>query len=409
MRVVKRWAGSANVGNSNNSRMVSATGTNNNNNANNGNRFASDCIAIRCNTTINKSNLYTKGEIMQVIANVRNSHPVYGQNNKATVFNAVCTLQRLMEAENRCHRGVGYKNSVARYHMLAASKNYATLIELQNGTYQTQKGDNFEIYEPKHRIVTSTKYKDRIPQTSFILNYFYPVVVPNLINDNYTCLKGKGVDKARNKLKEMLRNAKPDDYVLKADIKDYFCSINHGIIAKELSNYIKDSWALDFFANVISANRQDVGITLGSEINQLSAVTFLNTLDHMLEGQYVRYMDDIVFIGSREAVTNAYKVIQGETARLGLSISKKKTYYQPVSRPIKFLGFTFLKHATGRITLKRIRSKYKAEKRRLKRMKNKGVSKDRIAEHYRCVRANMMKASRADIHELDIYYKEIMK
>ena len=342
---------------------------------------------------------------MQVIANVRNSHPVYGQT-EATA-KTVCNLQALMDAERRCHRGVGYKNSVARYHALAASKNYAVLQELLNGTYHTQQGDQFEIFEPKYRVVTSTKYKDRIPQTSFVLNYIYPNVVPHLIYNNFACLKGKGVDGARNALKEILRNANSTDYILKADLKDYFGSINHKLICEELSQYITGEWERSYFADVIGANSVDVGISLGSEINQLSAVAFLNRLDHLLVGQYVRYMDDMIYVGDREAVERAYRIICEETDRLGLRLSKKKTYFQPVTRPVRFLGFSFLRHPTGRITLKRLRDKLRNEKRKLKRMKKKGIPIERIEEHYRCVRANMKKGSRSDLRKLDHYYKEL--
>lgn len=119
---------------------------------------------------------------------VRNSHPAERQTETISKYD-VCNLSALMSAEERCHRGVGYKNSVSRYHMLALSKNYDTLQELINGKYKTQKGDNFEIFEPKHRTVTSTKYKDRIPQTSFVLNYIYPKVISKLIDNNFHVLK----------------------------------------------------------------------------------------------------------------------------------------------------------------------------------------------------------------------------
>ena len=40
------------------------------------------------------------------------------------------------------------------------------------------------VCKPKHRITVSAKYRDRVPQSSFITNYFYPNVVPNLIDAN---------------------------------------------------------------------------------------------------------------------------------------------------------------------------------------------------------------------------------
>ena len=82
---------------------------------------------------------------------VRNSHPVERQTETISKYD-VCNLSALMSAEERCHRGVGYKNSVSRYHMLALSKNYDTNQELINGEYKIQKGDSYEIYEPKSRL-----------------------------------------------------------------------------------------------------------------------------------------------------------------------------------------------------------------------------------------------------------------
>lgn len=68
---------------------------------------------------------------------------------------------------------------------------------------------------------------------------------------------------------------------------------------------------------------------------------------------------------------------------------------------------TLLRHPTGRITLKRLRDKLRNEKRKLKRMKKKGIPIERIEEHYRCFRANMKKGSRSDLRKLDHYYKEL--
>ena len=147
-----------------------------------------------------------------------------------------------------------------------------------NGKYKTQKGDSFEIFEPKHRTVTSTKYKDRIPQTSFVLNYIYPKVISKLIDNNFSCIKDRGVDAAREEFKRILHLHTPNDYVLKADLKGYFESINHQKLFDVMSEYINDIWAMEYYQDVINSNEQEIGITLGSEINQLSAVAFLNKL-----------------------------------------------------------------------------------------------------------------------------------
>lgn len=338
---------------------------------------------------------------------VRNSHPAERQTETISKYD-VCNLSALMSAEERCHRGVGYKNSVSRYHMLALSKNYDTLQELINGKYKTQKGDSFEIFEPKHRTVTSTKYKDRIPQTSFVLNYIYPKVISQLIDNNFSCIKDRGVDAAREEFKRILRLHTPNDYVLKADLKGYFESINHQKLFDVMSEYINDIWAMEYYQDVINSNEQEIGITLGSEINQLSAVAFLNKLDHMLDdGDYERYMDDFVYVGTKNECEEVLKIIEKITSSLGLTLSKKKTYIQPLKQPVKFLGFTFLLHDTGKITMKRCKDKLNNEKRKLRRMKKKNIPFDKIMEHYTCVRAVMKKGSRSGVVKLDRYFNNL--
>ena len=338
---------------------------------------------------------------------VRNSHPAERQTETISKYD-VCNLSALMSAEERCHRGVGYKNSVSRYHMLALSKNYDTLQELMNGKYKTQKGDSFEIFEPKHRTVTSTKYKDRIPQTSFVLNYIYPKVISQLIDNNFSCIKDRGVDAAREEFKRILRLHTPNDYVLKADLKGYFESIDHEKLFEVMSEYINDIWAMEYYQDVINSNEQEIGITLGSEINQLSAVAFLNKLDHMLDdGDYERYMDDFVYVGTKNECEEVLKIIEKITSSLGLTLSKKKTYIQPLKQPVKFLGFTFLLHDTGKVTMKRCKDKLNNEKRKLRRMKKKNIPFDKIMEHYTCVRAVMKKGSRSGVVKLDRYFNNL--
>ena len=342
-------------------------------------------------------------------ATVRNVYPGESQTETA-VQETVCNFSNLLLAEHRCHRSVGYKNSVSRFHMYVLSKTYELHRSLMNGSYHTQKGEKFEIFDPKYRIVTSTKYIDRIPQASFVVNFMYVDVIPNLISNNFACIKGKGVDNARETFKNILRNARMNDYCLCADLKGYFDSISHEDLLKEMNRYISDTWAFGYYADVVNSNGQLTGIGLGSEINQLSAVSFLNELDHLLDnGSYERYMDDFRYIGTKSECEQVLKLIEEECTRLHLTLSKNKTYIQPIKNPIKFLGFTFLKHPTGKITLKRIKSKLNNEKRKLRRMKNSKVAFRQVLEHYKCVRAAMNKGSRSGVVKLDRYFNKLFR
>lgn len=343
----------------------------------------------------------------------RNAYPVYGQieatESLATpVRDSVCSLTKILEAEKRTHRHVGYKNSVSRFHMLVMSKCNDLCNELISDTYRPVKGEKYEIFAPKYRVVTSSKYRDRIPQSSFIINYFYPVVIPWLIPYNCACIKGRGTDYAREKLKDILRKANPDDYCLKVDMKNYFASIRHDVLFDELSKRISDPWAMHYFMQTVNNTGGPVGLDLGSEVYQLSATSFMNRLDHVLDmGTYLRYQDDLVFIGCKRYCKIALSLVNCEADRLKIQISKKKTYIQPISRPIKFLGYSFMRHDTGRITMKRLPEKIRQERRRLRRMKSKGIPFERVAVHYEAVRASLKKGSRSDLVKMDRYFNNL--
>lgn len=340
----------------------------------------------------------------------RNTYPVQesGQT-EATVQKTVCGLNALLENEVQTHRRVGHKNSVSRFHMLTMSKCLKLSNQLMTGAYHPEKGEPHEVFEPKHRVTIASKYPDRVPQSSYVTNYYYKEVIPHLSEANCACMKGRGTDYARKRLKDILREAEPGDWCVKADMTGYFASIVHDFLVQELSQFITDSWALYFFKLIVENTRNPVGLDLGSEVYQLSATSYMNHLDHKLSdlGGYVRYQDDLLFVGSKERCLEALGLIRTEADRLGLTVSEKKTYLQPIRRPVRFLGYSFLRHETGRVTLKRLPEKVRRERRKLKRMKEKEVPIERIDAHYQSVRASMKKGSRSDLMKLDRYYKSL--
>lgn len=343
----------------------------------------------------------------------RNPHPVHesGQTQAtgSQLWESVCSLSNLLKAEKRCHRRVGYKNSVAKFNLLALTKCLEIKHELENGTYRTQLGAMFKVTYPKYREVRSTKYRDRIPQTSFVLNVYYPAIIPQLDPSNCACIKNRGVDFARRSFLEALRTCSTSDYCLKADIKSFFASIDHeSLFALMRKNFLKDERCFWLYKDVINCNGKPVGIDLGSEVDQLSATTFLHPVDILFCGwKYVRYADDIVVLGTKEECILARDMLQQALKELRLTLSVKKTYIQPVSRPISFLGFTYLLHPTGRITLKRKRDRLKSEIRRLRKMHQKNVPIDRVLAHLNSVRDLMTRGSRADLHRFDNLLKSL--
>lgn len=334
----------------------------------------------------------------------RNAHPVDRQT-KATDITSVCGLNALLEGEARAHRRVGYKNSVSRFHMLAMSKCNDLKNSLLDGTYRPERGEKHEVFEPKYRLTVSSKYVDRVAQASFVVKYFYPHVVPNLIDNNFACIKGRGVDLAREAFKDMLQQADIDDWCVCADMTNYFGSIQHDKLYDKVGKYITDDWAMWFYRVTVENSSFPIGLDLGSEVYQLSATAFPNQLDHSLDnGTYLRYQDDLRVVGTKSQCKEYMQAIRDGAKELWLTISEKKTYAQPIRRPIKFLGFSYLKHPSGKVTMKRLPDKLRKEKRKLKRMVAKGVPLERVQDHWRGARECIRKGSRSDLYKMDKFY-----
>lgn len=344
---------------------------------------------------------------MQETDNERNSHLVCESGRKQATetpeWESVCSLTSLIKAEKRCHRRVGYKNSVAKFNLLALSKCYEIRRDLLSGQYKTQLGATFKVYYPKYREVRSTKYRDRIPQTSFVLNYYYPKIITSLDPNNCACIKGRGVDMARDIFLNELRKREQTDYCLKADIKSFFASIDHKALLEYMrQNFIQDDDCFRLYSDIINVNSKPVGIDLGSEVDQLSATTFLHPIDQAFAGMaYIRYADDIVFFGTKDECIQLRDNLKDRLAEQKLTLSDAKTYIQPIARPISFLGFTYLRHQTGRVTLKRKKNRAKDERRRLRKMAKKKVPIERVNMHLNSVRDLMTRGSRADLYRFD--------
>ena len=294
--------------------------------------------------------------------------------------------------------------------MLVLSNCYKIHEYMLSPNYKVDPGKEFDIYYPKHRTVCSIPYRVRIPQTSFILNYYYPRIIPLLSTNNCACIKGRGIGLAHKIFKDVLRRSSRYHYCLILDIKKYFPSIDHDKLFEKMSIYLKDKWAKDFYILNVNSNGRIVGLDLGSEINQLSATTFLDMFDKTFSAHlFIRYADDMRFFGTWSECNVVKDIVSDLLASYGLKVNQNKTYVQKVSKPIPFLGYTFLLHKTGRITAKRDKSKIKQEKRRLRKMKQIRVPFDRVKEHYNSVRSGLLVGTRSTITKMDHFFNYLFK
>lgn len=142
--------------------------------------------------------------------------------------------------------------------------------------------------------------------------------------------------------------------MLKADIRKYVDTVDHGILLLILDSCINDEcmfWLcrviLDHF-NTVSGK----SMPLGNLTLQFFANVYLNELDQFVKhalkvSEYVRYVDDFVIVGDSILVLFAMKEKTDAflEARLALGLHSEKSYVSSIGRGIDFLSMrVFQKH-----------------------------------------------------------------
>ena len=334
---------------------------------------------------------------------------------------ATASLANLEKAMRACCKGVLWKASVSSYKHHALRRLLKLRNDILSGKYRPSKGARFVIHEPKTRDIVATIFKDRVPQRSLYDNYLYQEVCERFHPWNCACQREKGTDYARNLLKSMLRESHSrygmDSWVLKMDVKSFFASIRHDIAKEVMGERISDPFALQMVCDVIDQAGNGVGLDLGSQLNQIVALSMLDDLDKTLTKLnvlWVRYMDDIIVVGeSKEQLKTILAVATTELETKGLRFSPKKTMIAPIRQPIRFLGFSFLLHPTGRVTQKPLPESTARRRRKMRKQKNlvlKGVlTKEDFIQFYRSGRDHFKKGVRSALNKMDGFFKEMME
>lgn len=212
-------------------------------------------------------------------------------------------------------------------------------------TYRTSQYSTFKVFEPKERLVYRLPYfPDRILHHA-IMNVMEGVFVGTFTRDTYSCIKGRGIHDAAQKVKSALNDRENTAYCLKLDIKKFYPSIDHDILKQLLRRKIKDVdllWLLDEIID--SAD----GVPIGNYLSQYLANFYLTYFDHWIKESlhvkyYFRYADDIVILHSSKEHLHALlsDIRTYLEARLNLQVKSNYQVFPVAARGIDFVGYKF--------------------------------------------------------------------
>jgi len=238
--------------------------------------------------------------------------------------------------------------------------------ELITKAYKPMPLRKFVLRDPKTRIICVSDFRDRIVHHALV-NVLRPIFEPRFIHDSYASRKGKGTLAAIERFDEfkrrLTRNGKlcadarnNNDvigYVLKADIRHYFPTVDHDILLNIIYERVKDDdvrWLTKTILDNYETEEPNKGMPLGNWTSQFFANIYLNELDqfvkHTLRAKhYIRYVDDFVIMHESKSKLQEYEVkIKEFLNRLKLELHPDKCSITPLRNGVSFLGFKIFYH-----------------------------------------------------------------
>ena len=274
------------------------------------------------------------------------------------LFDAVTTFENLLLASRLAQKGKRFKESTALFNLNLEKEILLLQKELQEMTYRPGGYRDFQIYDPKQRLISAAPYRDRVVHHA-LCHIIEPLFERSFIYDSYACRKGKGAHAAVDRYTEYARKY---PYVLKCDIRRYFPSIDHEILKGFIARKIACPQTLRLIERIIDSRYEKEiscyfpgddlftpldrkkGIPIGNQTSQFFANIYLNGLDHFvketLRFPYIRYVDDFVLFADEKASLQRAKEQIGEYLEpLRLKLHERKCRVYRVDEGIGFLGY----------------------------------------------------------------------
>lgn len=269
-----------------------------------------------------------------------------------------CTaFGNLYRAFVEASHGKRYQPEVQRFEYHLEERLWEIKRELEAETYLWGGYRAFRIYDPKQRVIRAAPFRDRVVHHA-LYRVLAPIIERAYIPDTYACLVGRGSLAAVRRYEEYLRQQRGTGYVLKADVKQYFPSVDHAVLRRLLRRKISDEPLLRLLDRLVESGDEGggKGMPIGNLTSQLFANLYLDPLDHFVKEDlqrraYIRYMDDVVILGEEKAelwdVLRAVERFLQE--RLRLSLQPQRTSVIPVAAGVDFLGYVVYPNGYKRV------------------------------------------------------------
>ncbi|MBI2507432.1 hypothetical protein HYV89_00590 [Candidatus Woesearchaeota archaeon] len=286
--------------------------------------------------------------------------------NYRKIYLKLCSIENLNSAFKKAREDKASLPYVIKFEKNLVEELKKLQKELSSKTYKSFPLKRFIIRDPKTRTIHASAFRDRVVYHALV-NILEPIFDPIFIHDSYASRKGKGTLKAVQRFDHFKRKISKNGrlaknaynkssvvgYVLKADIKHYFDTVDHERLLRIVESKIKDEnvmWLIKQVLVNFDSPIKGKGMPLGNLTSQFFANVYLNELDqfvkHKLKAKYyIRYVDDFVILHNDKGKLLEYKDKIGKYLMyLKLGLHPTKSNIIPLRNGIAFLGYRIFYH-----------------------------------------------------------------
>lgn len=299
---------------------------------------------------------------------------------------ACLTLEAVFDAYFDCRRTKRNSINQLRFEADLESNLVALYRDLANGNYQIGPSIAFIVTYPKVREVWAGDFRDRVVH-HVIYNAISGRFYSRFVRDSYACIPGRGTHDGLRRVsgfaRSITRNWTRPAFFLKADVANFFNTIDRGILVGLVESRVQEQWLRSLIRQVaLHDPRPDAvmrspsslfarvprhksllhapagkGLPIGNLTSQFFANVYLNELDqhvkHCLKARhYGRYVDDMVLFHEDPDVLNTWYAQMDDflKSRLSLHLHPRKKHLNRADTGIDFTGFII---KPGRVYLRR--------------------------------------------------------
>ncbi|MCC6884327.1 MAG: hypothetical protein IT576_19365 [Verrucomicrobiales bacterium] len=221
------------------------------------------------------------------------------------LFDRVCDARRIVEAAWRASQGKRHRPEVVAFMARLEAEAARMVADLSTGTYTFSRYGQFQIRDPKTRVIHAPAFRDRVLHHALI-GVTGPSFELGAMDQSFACRAGKGQHAALRQARSWLR---PKDWFLKLDVAKFYDSIPHERMRWALRRRFRERRLLALFDRLLDSYHHSPGhgLPIGALTSQYLGNFYLDVFDRWVKqtcrvARYLRYMDDMLLVADPETL-----------------------------------------------------------------------------------------------------------